>query len=87
MIPDSGFMSGSIEDILDDDLCLQTIVDDDMETPLDEHQRADSNDIPSQVPTVEEHTVGEHTVEESTVEDLTVEEPTVEDLTVEEPIK
>ncbi|OXV10078.1 hypothetical protein Egran_02159 [Elaphomyces granulatus] len=85
MIPDSGFMSGSIEDLLDDDLCLQTIADDDMESPLDELQRADSNDIPSQVPTVEEHTVEEHTVEEHTVEEHTVEEPTVEDLTVEEP--
>ncbi|KAJ9396674.1 hypothetical protein DTO282F9_6337 [Paecilomyces variotii] len=33
MDPDSGFMSGTLEDLLDDDTCLRTNMDDDVVTP------------------------------------------------------
>jgi len=43
MEPDSGFMSGPIEDLLDDDACPRTNADEDAGTPLDECRRATSS--------------------------------------------
>ncbi|KAL1966850.1 hypothetical protein VTN77DRAFT_3815 [Rasamsonia byssochlamydoides] len=44
MQPDSGFMSTSLEDLLDDDGCLRTNIDEDAGTPLDECRRTHSNE-------------------------------------------
>ncbi|KAL2002310.1 hypothetical protein VTN02DRAFT_181 [Thermoascus thermophilus] len=43
---DSGFMSGPIEDLLDDDACPRMNAEEDAGTPLDECRRATSNDNP-----------------------------------------
>jgi hypothetical protein len=44
MQPDSGFMSASLEDLLDDDGCLRTNMDEDAGTPLDDCKRTNSNE-------------------------------------------
>lgn len=44
MQPDSGFMSASLEELLDDDGCPRTNMDEDAGTPLDECRRTNSNE-------------------------------------------